>query len=79
MKKFHKYQNDTNNVRYAINMNLVHMDNIGQMVNKGVLDDSLLSYEMVTKTNKNAKLGRRYHKFQPILLGFEPPRKRIKK
>ena len=71
----HKYQNHSNNVRYAINMNLVHIDNIGQMINKGVLSDSLLTYEKVTKTNKQAKLIRRYNKFHPILLGFEPPRK----
>jgi len=70
----HKYQNLGDDVRYAVNMNIVHIDNIGQIIGKGILDSKALNVK-----RKGTKLERPYRKFQPILLSFETNNVRSKK
>lgn len=59
----HRYKNSTPNTRFAINMNIVHTDNIGQIIKNGVLDADLLQFHWKTK-------NRPFRKFKPIVLNL---------
>jgi len=72
----HKYQNNTDNVRFAVNMNVVHINNIGGMIKKGVLSKESLNFQ----TNSSGEiLERPYRKFEPILLRYEPTKEQQEK
>tara|TARA_Y100000592_G_scaffold51359_1_gene81219 strand:+ start:970 stop:1830 length:861 start_codon:yes stop_codon:yes gene_type:complete len=75
----HRYQNKGDDVRYAVNMNIVHIDNIGQMINKGIIGPDTIDFSHKTRNPNEYFLDRTYKKFNPILLGFEPPRRKRRK
>tara|TARA_B100001094_G_scaffold198754_1_gene192827 strand:+ start:1156 stop:2025 length:870 start_codon:yes stop_codon:yes gene_type:complete len=72
----HKYQNKTDNVRFAVNMNVVHINNIGSMLSKGVLDKKSLNFRT---SSIGEILERPFRKFEPILLRYEPTEKQEQK
>jgi len=70
----HRYINTTNKVRYAVNFNLTHIDNIGQLIDKGVIcDESLKTIHHVQAKPPSAGMDskkRHLQKFKPIVLSI---------
>ena len=71
----HRYSNKSDNIRYAVNMNIVHINNIAGMVNKGVIGKESLNFV----SEAGVIIERPFRKFEPILLRFEPTKKQEQK